>query len=54
MNVTQQVCACADCVCIVTVEEAIKAHDRNYCSDACAAGHPDDTGCGHSGCGCHG
>lgn len=51
-EVTQQVCACDTCVCIVNIEDAIKKDDRNYCSDACADGHPAGSGCGHAGCGC--
>ena len=54
MEVTQQKCACADCVCIVDVDKALKKNGRNYCSEACAIGHADGAGCGHSGCKCHG
>jgi len=52
VEVTQQVCACEPCVCIVDVKDAIVHDDRNYCSDDCAKGHPNGSGCGHSGCGC--
>lgn len=51
--VTQQKCACESCLCIVDIEQAIKKDDRNYCSDNCADGHPDGSGCGHSGCDCN-
>jgi hypothetical protein len=54
MNVTQQKCACSDCVCIVEVKQAISKAERNYCSSACADGHPQESGCEHSGCACHG
>ena len=54
LTVTQQKCACADCVCIVNVQDAVKKGDRNYCSAACAAGHPSGAGCQHAGCACHG
>ena len=54
VTVTQQKCACADCVCIVNVKEAVTKAGRNYCSDACADGHPNGAGCDHSGCACHG
>jgi len=50
---TKQQCECADCVCLVTVENAIKAHDALYCSEACSNGHKDGEGCGHN-CGCSG
>ncbi|MEM8823080.1 MAG: metallothionein [Pseudomonadota bacterium] len=51
-TVTQQKCACDTCVCIVEINDAVKKDDRNYCSAACAEGHPDGSGCGHSGCAC--
>lgn len=51
-EVTQQVCACDSCVCIVNIDDAVKKDDQNYCSDVCAEGHPDGAGCGHSGCAC--
>ena len=54
VEVTQQKCACADCVCIVSVNDAIKKDGRNYCSDACANGHTAGAGCEHAGCACHG
>ncbi|MEM9370687.1 MAG: metallothionein [Pseudomonadota bacterium] len=53
-TVTQQKCACDTCVCIVEIDDAIKKNDRNYCSAACADGHPEGSGCGHSGCACVG
>ena len=54
VEVTQQKCACADCVCIVSVNDAVKKDGRNYCSDACATGHTAGAGCEHAGCACHG
>lgn len=54
VEVTQQKCACADCVCIVNINDAIKKDDRNYCSQACAEGHSSGAGCDHAGCACHG
>ena len=51
-EVTQQVCACDTCVCIVNIDDAVKKEEKNFCSDACADGHPDGSGCGHSGCAC--
>ncbi len=54
VTVTQQKCACSDCVCIVEIKEAIQKDDKNYCSDACAEGHSSGTGCGHTGCDCNG
>lgn len=53
-DVTQQKCACADCVCIVDLNDAVKKDDRAYCSDACANGHQNGSGCGHKGCACDG
>ncbi|MEM1366541.1 MAG: metallothionein [Cyanobacteria bacterium P01_H01_bin.15] len=52
ISVTQMKCACPSCVCIVDVASAIKKDGKNYCSDACSAGHPSGSGCGHEGCGC--
>ena len=49
----EQKCDCADCVCIVTVENAVKADNHVYCSEACSTGHLDGKGCGHN-CGCEG
>ena len=54
VEITQQKCACADCVCIVNINDAIKKDDRNYCSQACAEGHSSGAGCDHAGCACHG
>ena len=54
IEVTQQKCACADCVCIVPVSEAVKKDERNFCSKACAEGHCEGSGCGHAGCACKG
>ncbi|MEB3181919.1 MAG: metallothionein [Nostocaceae cyanobacterium] len=51
-TVTQMKCACESCLCIVSLEDAIKKEDKYYCSEACANGHTDGAGCGHSGCGC--
>ncbi|MEL7026692.1 MAG: metallothionein [Pseudomonadota bacterium] len=53
-SVTQQKCACDDCLCIVDMNDAVKSEGQNYCSDACANGHPDGSGCGHTGCKCDG
>lgn len=53
-TVTQQKCACADCVCVVAISDAVKKNGQNYCSDACASGHPNGAGCSHDGCKCHG
>jgi len=54
VDVSQQKCACADCVCIVNMNDAVKKSGRNYCSEACAEGHPKGSGCDHAGCDCHG
>ncbi|NJL48034.1 MAG: metallothionein [Leptolyngbyaceae cyanobacterium SM2_5_2] len=52
-TVTQMKCACESCLCVVDTSTAIQKDDHYYCSDACANGHPDGAGCGHTGCGCH-
>ncbi|MBC6404909.1 MAG: metallothionein [Rhodospirillales bacterium] len=54
VTVTQQKCACTDCVCVVNVQDAVKKGGRNYCSQACAEGHAKGAGCEHAGCACHG
>lgn len=54
VTVTQQKCACSDCVCIVNIDDAITKDDQNYCSDACANGHGAGSGCEHAGCDCSG
>ncbi|MEM6481609.1 MAG: metallothionein [Pseudomonadota bacterium] len=51
-EVTHQKCACDTCLCIVDINDAVKKDNQNFCSEACAEGHPDGAGCGHAGCGC--
>ncbi|ERT05566.1 prokaryotic metallothionein family protein [Lyngbya aestuarii BL J] len=50
--VTQMKCACESCLCVVSLENAIKKDGKPYCSEACANGHPSGSGCGHTGCTC--
>ncbi|MDB9525524.1 metallothionein [Oscillatoria sp. CS-180] len=52
-TVTQMKCACEDCLCIVDTSQAVEKDDRYYCSEACASGHMEGSGCGHKGCTCH-
>ncbi|NJN76253.1 MAG: metallothionein [Synechococcaceae cyanobacterium RL_1_2] len=52
-TLTEIKCACPSCVCLVDIASAITKDDKHYCSDACASGHPQGSGCGHEGCGCH-
>jgi len=52
-TVTQMKCACDSCLCIVDTSKAIKKEGHYYCSDACANGHTEGSGCGHTGCTCH-
>jgi metallothionein len=52
-TVTQMKCACESCLCIVDLSSALQKDGKPYCSEACANGHADGTGCGHTGCGCH-
>jgi metallothionein len=51
-TVTTMKCACETCLCVVSLAEAIEKNGKYYCCDACADGHPDSKGCGHTGCGC--
>jgi len=37
----------------VSTDSAVQKDGKYYCSDACANGHPNGVGCGHSGCECH-
>ncbi|MEQ9672007.1 metallothionein [Coleofasciculus sp. G2-EDA-02] len=50
---TQTQCACDSCECMVSNDSAVQKDGKYYCSDACANGHPNGAGCGHSGCACH-
>ncbi|PZV10094.1 MAG: metallothionein [Leptolyngbya sp.] len=52
-TVTQMKCACESCLCIVTPGSGtVEKETKYYCSQACADGHKDGPGCGHTGCGC--
>jgi len=52
-TLTETKCACPKCTCMVSLDTAIMANDKPYCSKACADGHPaGSTGCKKSGCGC--
>jgi len=51
-TVTAMKCACDGCRCIVNLSDAIMKNQKPYCSNACADGHPDGSGCGHTGCNC--
>ncbi|MBD1886124.1 metallothionein [Microcoleus vaginatus] len=50
---TQTKCACPSCSCVVSLSESIEKDGKTYCSSACADGHPNGSGCGHTGCECH-
>jgi metallothionein len=53
-TVNQMKCACPDCLCIVSLTDAVMHAGKPYCSEACANGHRDGSGnCAHNGCGCH-
>lgn len=54
VTVTQQKCACSDCVCIVSISDALNKDDQNFCSEACANSHASGSGCDHQGCTCCG
>ena len=47
-------CACADCVCSVSLKKAVTRGERAFCCDDCADGHKDHQGCDHAGCSCAG
>lgn len=51
-SATQIKCACETCHCPVSEAEAVQKDSKTYCSEACAQGHPDGKGCGHTGCDC--
>ncbi|MCU0544900.1 MAG: metallothionein [Oscillatoriaceae cyanobacterium Prado104] len=52
-TVTQMKCACLSCLCVVNLSAAIERSGQYYCSEACADGHPNGSGCGHAGCTCN-
>lgn len=54
VNVEMVKCACADCVCVVNVGQAVEAEGRQFCGEACAQHHQGGVGCEHAGCTCHG
>jgi hypothetical protein len=47
-----QACACPQCQCQVEPNQAVQENGKYYCSKQCAQGHPDQAGCGHTGCPC--
>lgn len=51
-TVTQMKCACEKCLCIVSLDDAVKKGSQYYCGEACAKGHIHGAGCGHVGCEC--
>ncbi|MBW4647467.1 MAG: metallothionein [Kastovskya adunca ATA6-11-RM4] len=51
-TVTEMKCACESCLCVVSTNDAVQKDNKNYCSEACANGHTDGSGCGHTGCEC--
>lgn len=54
VNIEMVKCACADCVCVVSMNNAVDVDGRKFCGDACAQHHPSGAGCNHAGCTCHG
>ncbi|MDX1917587.1 MAG: metallothionein [Candidatus Caenarcaniphilales bacterium] len=53
IEVTQVKCACPNCLCVVSTDQAVKGNDgRFYCSESCSQGHKTDKGCHHHGCKC--
>ena len=51
-TVTSMKCACENCLCVVSLEDAIAKNGKYYCCEACANGHVNENGCEHQGCGC--
>jgi hypothetical protein len=45
-TVTQMKCACDSCLCIVGTSKAVEKEGHYYCAN----GHPEGSGCGHTGC----
>lgn len=54
VNVEMVKCACKDCVCVVSLTQAVTRAEKAFCCDECADCHPDSAGCDHAGCACHG
>ncbi len=46
-------CACVNCLCVVSLVDAIEKDQKYYCSASCADGSCAQNGCGHKGCGCN-
>jgi metallothionein len=42
-------CDCGSCACTVDPETAIAKDGKNYCSEACANGHPNGQSCPSTG-----
>lgn len=53
MTMTLVKCDCSRCSCEISLANAIKRGNKNYCCEACANGHESDQGCKMSGCGCN-
>lgn len=54
VTIDQVKCACADCVCVVSVSKGVERDGRIYCGDICANSHQGEVGCHHAGCTCRG
>ena len=52
MTTTLVKCDCSRCSCEISLTNAIKKENKNYCCEACADGHTNNQGCKMSGCGC--
>ncbi|MDE5075475.1 MAG: metallothionein [Trichodesmium sp. St5_bin2_1] len=54
-EVTLVKCACADCLCVVSISTAVKKDGSYYCSEECSNGHSSGVNsCSHNGCNCSG
>uniref|UniRef100_A0ACD5GZ59 Metallothionein n=1 Tax=Desertifilum tharense IPPAS B-1220 TaxID=1781255 RepID=A0ACD5GZ59_9CYAN len=51
-TVTGMKCACESCLCVVSLEDAIKKDGKLYCCEACANYHTSGETCGQSACSC--
>ena len=49
---SDQTCACPDCTCGTSGEQAVERDDQRFCSEACANRHANGEHCPHEGCKC--
>lgn len=49
---TDQTCACPDCTCGTTADQAVERDNQRFCSEACADQHPSGEPCPSESCTC--